>query len=518
MENSNVNNLDFLLGVIAPNAQPVNGGAVTEEPAGGFDLMLANLLGMGGVEVGLDTTGELSDPKVVMADAENPGLQPPGGASLVDGSGAISDMIRETALGQAVSPESQPVIVDAESSGKQTDGGPLLMTDTAVMSGEHLKALLSQEQVELEPGKYVVKSQSMNDGVLTLEVSPTNDPTQTIKVSIPSELLQSRSPNGPERVAFDWSAPKQTQLEDYFAKLNVSEIEISQSDLITEESGEKADTVVKIVANSSSGELILKSRMQKSLIKATPIDQEVRAAQSDPKGELAGEPDLVGVAQRPLATAAGAVGSAFNAQNPKIAGTNATGRDQLFKFDTMADKPDFMLERVQPINLLEQYAMGTERNLGESKTAMRSVRFELPENILTTLKPNGQSISIKINPEHLGPARLSLVMRQNKLSARLIVTSMAARNAIENSVDRLVEQLAKANIEVDKIEVTLANSNNHDAHDGLFQRQSQWSNARHSLMSRNHETFDLNERMSAPTIPDSPTRMYVGASGVNVLA
>ena len=62
---------------------------------------------------------------------------------------------------------------------------------------------------------------------------------------------------------------------------------------------------------------------------------------------------------------------------------------------------------------------------------------------------------IKVEPEHLGPARLNLSMRGEALVARLVVDSVQARIAVEGSLHQLNDQLSRAGIKVDHLEVTV---------------------------------------------------------------
>lgn len=79
--------------------------------------------------------------------------------------------------------------------------------------------------------------------------------------------------------------------------------------------------------------------------------------------------------------------------------------------------------------------------------------IQLPENIHDLLKPYGKSVTLKIEPEHLGTATISLNMQQGVLRARVVVESNAAKTMVENSLGQLVSQLAKSNITVDSVNV-----------------------------------------------------------------
>ncbi len=98
---------------------------------------------------------------------------------------------------------------------------------------------------------------------------------------------------------------------------------------------------------------------------------------------------------------------------------------------------------------------GTQQISTDTKTGEVTVRpaIKLPENIHDLLKPYGKSVTLKIEPEHLGTATISLNMSQGALRARVVVESTAAKTMLENSLGQLVSQLAKSNITVDSVDV-----------------------------------------------------------------
>ncbi len=157
---------------------------------------------------------------------------------------------------------------------------------------------------------------------------------------------------------------------------------------------------------------------------------------------------------------------------------------------------------------------GTAGRIDGKEIPTRTVRFSLPDNLQAKLQPNGQSISIKIEPEHLGPARLSLTINHDKLRARVIVETAEVKALVERSLDRLTQQLAKAGIEIDKIEVAL---DGRQAGEELFDRRRQWHRP---TRPGSPDPDTLAELKQAGTIPivSEANQTYVGAGGVNVLA
>ncbi|NOY88206.1 MAG: flagellar hook-length control protein FliK, partial [FCB group bacterium] len=141
------------------------------------------------------------------------------------------------------------------------------------------------------------------------------------------------------------------------------------------------------------------------------------------------------------------------------------------------------------------------------------VRFILPENLKTLLKPNGQAIVLKIAPEHLGPAKLSISMHKDKLRAHLTVHSSEAKATLESSLHHLVDQLAKADIKVDFIDVTVSDRN---AGNEFLSRQSQGQKS-NSMHRFNYDDENIDE--SSPIVQRLQRKAdnYITSNGVNLL-
>ncbi len=144
-------------------------------------------------------------------------------------------------------------------------------------------------------------------------------------------------------------------------------------------------------------------------------------------------------------------------------------------------------------------------------TATPIVKFTLPDTISKPFAANGHSIMIKIEPEHLGPARLNLSVRDQMLTARVTVDTPAAKMAVERSLDQLTEQLSRSGIDVDKIDVMLGDRG---AREQFMERRPQWSHTQDNRKDQEIEPSNISPVMTATML----SRQYVGHSGVNVLA
>jgi flagellar hook-length control protein FliK len=126
-----------------------------------------------------------------------------------------------------------------------------------------------------------------------------------------------------------------------------------------------------------------------------------------------------------------------------------------------------------------------------------TIKLSVPEADLQQLRPNGSTVNIRIEPEHLGPARLSLNLNHHGLTARVTVDSMAARTVVEHSLDQLTDQLSRAGVQVDRIEVALAGG---DARERFFDRRPLWSQDKNSQNSYAEDELEIEQVTPAPTL------------------
>jgi len=169
--------------------------------------------------------------------------------------------------------------------------------------------------------------------------------------------------------------------------------------------------------------------------------------------------------------------------------------------------------------IVEQNTLGAQAiddplktDIGMSRPRMEStssVRVHLPENTQLKLNAGEQVITLRIEPEHLGPAKLTLRMHNDRLRARVMVNSIEAKAALENSLENLTQQLSRANIKVDQIDVQLSNQQQQNPFGGRHNWQS-WSSL------RNPATDPL--ETATPYIEPLQAMQQVGVGGVNILA
>jgi len=429
------------------------------------------------------------------------------------------------------------------------DDGLLTMEDDLLqpfvddIKNRSLKELLVTRPIEPEAGDYQVLKASVSDGTLNLTVAGKSDPNQTIRLSVPVELLQQSSDQmaswsgAQERVPLVNSSSNDLAVEKLLLQMNLKELQISAG----------SETL-----NPNKLDLSLTSENASLMLKGWVAKKDIKAVAEMPVAETIEESATVVKAARNAADLTGQLSpraKSTNSQNvtptatadpnPIWDGVSAStakseaaqnavdlltgrlkGNRALTEFD-LADRFTAKGEAAQSTNQTQAFdtVFGLEKAenshlSGQVKTTARPLRFTLPEDLGATLKPNGQSIMIRIEPDHLGPAKLSLWMSDDKLNARLVVSSVEARKAIEHSVDKLISQLADADIDVERIEVSVGgDAERHQFHE----RRPRWQNTEQKY--RVDLDNDITETEAAVKHAAAVTSGYhVSETGVNLLA
>lgn len=382
-----------------------------------------------------------------------------------------------------------------------------------------LNNLTYREAVDIVPGKYEILSQTIENSTITLTVKNPGSKDAPIRLSLPVELfdtgpMANLADGAARRIALESGFDRALQLRNLFDKLNLKGIEVKP---LSGSTGESAELIVakpeskfleiKLIPQESEKFVPVLRPLNRTELNASRESVGTRATNGKENSEQRLPLELdsrIDPTLRPAARAGVSertAGSLIRSAIPQQSGVvfdllMKGGGDTVLEQQRSAFDP-IVVDRAQ-----------ADLPVDNHKTEARPVRFVLPDNLKTMLKPNGNSVTIKIDPEHLGPARLTLSMHDNILKARIMVENVHIRSVVEASLDHLVDQLSKADIKVDQIEVLLSGNSFRDDFNGRrnFRHSSKPSQLRH------HQTADLD--MTAPTAP----AQYVGSNGVNILA
>lgn len=159
------------------------------------------------------------------------------------------------------------------------------------------------------------------------------------------------------------------------------------------------------------------------------------------------------------------------------------------------------------IQFMEWQSLETGRPLTQTaapdatKIATTSTVLVLPDKLDELLMPVGRTVTLRLEPDTLGPARLQLTLQGDQLTARITVERPEAKALLDSSLGQLTQQLERAGIRVEQIQIQLAGQ---AAHDQLPQRGPDWHRPdRH----KKQEQFSINDLLSRPRAQ----QQYVGA-------
>ncbi len=388
---------------------------------------------------------------------------------------------------------------------------------SGLISASAVHGLLLNATTQLGEGAWEIVKSEVSNGLLKLELRSKTNPGELLRIALPIGALESDSSlSSLTRNPISASMKTADRIPLVTDRLGISKFEqllskVQLKEMIVEHQPTEA--------GSGQVPLVLKSAVQITLIgnaNAKPIlltavvsgdqvkSQAATVAAPIPAANIAtGQ-----VASYPVSTADAKAGQTLSGitSEPMFGDTLRSAHQG--SIDN--DETGFMND--------DFFGFGPDRTLLTTRLStdridQPAVRFTLPDNLSEAVKHGAKSITLKIDPEHLGPARLNLVMNENSLSARLTVESLPAKLAVQNSIDQLTDQLARAGIRLDSIEVSIQGGG---AHNQFFHRQADWFRSQRQMARFTGEDIPLPVSM-APAASHL-LASYVAAGGVNLYA
>jgi len=142
------------------------------------------------------------------------------------------------------------------------------------------------------------------------------------------------------------------------------------------------------------------------------------------------------------------------------------------------------------------------------------VKMTLGQELPSLSQLEGRTLMIKLEPEFLGPARLHLTMRQESLSARVMVDTPQAKMAVESSLSQLTDQLTKVGIKVDYIDVGVRGGG---AQNQFLHHQTNWFRAQATRAGTLNEQELLSPALTVANTART-TASYIAGDRVNIYA
>ena len=530
--------MDLLLGKIAPSqpgAQTLQGTNQSAD-GGGF----ADLLGMlSGITSNINTVSS-GDQKglpildLLAGDMSGEDVPEENEALVVlnpsDRIGALAGLIPIMEAGITLA---QPVFeaVDKNTNSGLTAATPdqlpqqvinsMMLPREAVLPNPQVLALLNQVPVALPAGRFAVLWSKVTDGTLQMEVASQDSPNQVIKLSLPTALLhqtnipQSNPAISAAGIAGQVNAGPRIPLADPFAtterfdqllaRVNVKEIEISPAQISATTNVASNQVAVTLAAENSGVPIVVAGRMNKNQIMASaqrrPQTMETIPGRKDAETGVTdseGSPVKNSAAKSSTVVAASIDDTAFDSFSALIEKNSGVSAKTSGAEPSMAMPKGTRQERAGSAALIDRPAV------------RMTVQQEMPN--LSHLE--GRTLMIKLEPEYLGSARLHLTMRQDTLSARVMVETPQAKAAVEGSLSQLTDQLTKAGIKIDYIDVWVRGGG---AQNQFFHKQTNWFRTQNSRVTLSRDVEAISPDLSKATI-SRPMAGYVAADRVNIYA
>ncbi len=472
--------------------------------------------------------------------------------SIVPNGGSLQDEA-DLIVGPKLSPSGETTAIDTD-----VDDNVLafnrelneLFPQGRIANNESLRQILMHEPVTVESGRYQITDSKQIGQSLQMEVIADNADAEPIRITLPLDALTQKPETSAvaQRVAVVQPDMARAEFQRLVTSLNLKEIEVrvgTEGSFLSED-----PTEVTIIGEEGSRRNVLEGKMIREDLQASKASSAAgkaaqplpnadsrrpdlalrkdmfarqdsdrsKAAQPDsPRPQIADELLVPGFRQPVNITrAAQPIPSLVNGPTPKTVGEtwlpeSMTTADKVVGLtDTAAGNSGGMAGDMQ--SWLDKPSI--EIAPSENGRVHRPVQFHLPDNIKAALKSHRQSITIQIEPEHLGPARLSLVERHGGMQATVVVDSAEAKSLIEGSLDKLARQLEKADIHIDKINVTVGGES-HQRH--AFNRHQAW-HARQLADRMNSSEIDEHENPIPGIDSSAGPQGYLTPSGVNLLA
>ncbi len=390
------------------------------------------------------------------------------------------------------------------------------------ISTRHLMNLVDASKSTIEQGRYQITESSLANGKVSMQVVDSENVSNAFKVSIPladlSEAVnQSSARNGiPNRVSLDGGNNSAAKIEKFISSLNLKELEVKTSVSGGEVPGKaipaEETTSFVITAEKAGRQLSMRARVNRNRVQ---IESDSPRQTSDDSTRIAAVIPVRNINGASSATTVVLMPQQNQLFDPEqmIRFGKSTGSTNGSMLDAKADEGLGMKNAVASMSTQTDDTSG---KLGATTTlrAAYSARLSLPDDLAARQQLSTKSIMLKIEPEHLGPARLHLMMRNNQLVAQVVVNSVNARAAIEGGLEDLARQLNEAKIDVDSIDVSVAGDRDES---NQFAHRTFWGHRAKAQGGKQAESGISSEDATNPN-QYMPPPTYVGTDGVNILA
>jgi hypothetical protein len=420
--------------------------------------------------------------------------------------GVNPDALGAVLLSQDTSAESSDAIDDSAITASSEPRLPFIDLAAARLNINSSPAV---EADSLTSGTYDVLDANIEGGRLELLIAPQGETGDPVRVSLPLSVLadamseqMSKGASSTQTFVNLATDNKSLNLDTLFRSLNLKTLEINETAVPSKSDAASKPLELMLIGENQAARLAITARIKRQdlFVKSDGDFSENRASLNT---------DAV------IPSDNSTTGEAFSEQQPDDFQTllkkPLSDASRLLAKNSLSDVRPFSLDALTSLDGADKLSPRT----GSVQNAVTAtpVKLTLPDTITKSFFSQGQTIMIRIEPEHLGPARLNLTVHDQMLTARVTVDTPTAKLTVEGSLQQLTDQLSKSGIQVDRIDVVLSdNGAAYQFHD----HRPLWSQARR--MRHLKDAAGIDSDISTVPITMMPPRQYLGTQGVNLLA
>jgi flagellar hook-length control protein FliK len=369
-------------------------------------------------------------------------------------------------------------------------------------------------------GAFKVVSSKVTGDQLQLELQSQNNPGTQFKLTVPTASLAiaSGESSGTKKSAQPQTTGRSNRIslstnatgaiDDLFGQLSVTELTLS-NELSTETTTTSNAVKLELTANQSG--------RATSIALVAPRNS-VRLLTSDPTAVDPQAP-VTAPGSSKLNATSGSVAPAVAESNSATTGVAPLPPEDSSSFSVrpVATKWDTDLFADDTSSAIKALQSGIDRTDAlsrpvDAQSVKLPVKITLPD-LPKMMSGETRTLTIKLEPEHLGPARLHLSVINDTVSARLSVDTPTAKAAVERGLDQLTDQLSRAGLKVNHIEVSLRGGSYQES----AYRQTNWFRSQRNQLRRASDDSLTSTAALAAVTTQRPAG-YLGSSGVNVYA
>jgi len=151
-------------------------------------------------------------------------------------------------------------------------------------------------------------------------------------------------------------------------------------------------------------------------------------------------------------------------------------------------------------------------NSSPVKSGETNIRFIVPNKPLDNGGSVNRTITIKMEPEHLGTIRLTLSSINHGLTGRMVVDNSVTHALVESNIDHLFSELSDKGIKLDAFSISIGADSEYDK--PTQDRKPFRMNNRGGI----NKNINRLEALNPAIAETASSRMYVNSNGVNWLA